>query len=89
MMGVSAFRQINDPPGEWINDVPQTDTPVARAYRTAAAYVGLAGHFDKTVDEGVMPQPIDLSGVKVWPCLALQRALDPEAFAPVSSWDED
>ena len=64
--------------------------PIALRREAAAAYVGLsAGHFDKTVDEGVMPQPIDLSGVKVWPCLALQRALDPEAFAPVSSWDED
>ena len=76
---------------ESIHDVPQTDTPVARADRiAAAAYGGLsAGHFDKAVDEGVMPQPTDLAGVKVWPCLALQRALDPEAFAPVNSWDED
>jgi len=64
--------------------------PIALRRIQAAAYVGLsAGHFDKAVDEGVMPQPTNLSGVNVWPCRALQSALDPEAFAPVNPWDEE
>ncbi len=63
--------------------------PIALRREAAAAYVGLsAGHFDKAVDKGDMPKPTDLAGVDVWPCRALERALDPEAFAPVNPWDE-
>jgi hypothetical protein len=64
--------------------------PFALRREAAAAYVGLsAGHFDKAVDEGSMPGPIDLAGVKVWSRRALERALDPEAIAPVNPWDEE
>jgi hypothetical protein len=64
--------------------------PFALRREEAAAYVGVsAGHFDKAVDEGAMPEPTDLVGVKVWPRRALERALDPEGQSPVNPWDED
>ena len=64
--------------------------PIALRRIHAAAYVGLsAGHFDKAVNDGAMPQPTDVSGVNVWPCRKLQRALDPDAFVPVNPWDEE
>ena len=64
--------------------------PVGLRRADAAAYVGLsAGTFDKAVDLGAMPQPVDIAGVKVWSRRALERALDPEAAIPANPWDED
>lgn len=42
----------------------------------AAAYLGISpGHFDKLVDEGLMPAPRDCSGVKLWVRDELDEAL--------------
>ena len=63
--------------------------PFALRREAAAAYVGLsAGHFDKAVDSGLFPQPVDLSGVKVWTRRALEQALDPDAGAVVNTFSE-
>ena len=61
--------------------------PFALRREAAAAYVGLsAGHFDKAVDEGAMPEPTNLVGVKVWTRRALEQALDPSAGALVDTF---
>ena len=61
--------------------------PFALRREAAAAYVGLsAGHFDKAVDSGLFPQPVDLAGVKVWTRRALEQALDPSAGAMVETF---
>ncbi len=70
-------------------DILPKPEPYALRRAEAAAYVGLSAvHFDKAVDVGAMPAPIDLAGIKVWSRRALERALDPEGLAPVNPWDE-
>ncbi len=61
--------------------------PIALRRIQAAAYVGLsAGHFDKAVESGLFPHPVDLAGVKVWTRRALEQALDPNAGAVVNTF---
>jgi len=61
--------------------------PFALRREAAAAYVGLsATHFDKAVDSGLFPRPVDLAGVKVWTRRALEQALDPDAAAVVATF---
>ncbi len=71
------------------NILPKPE-PYALRRAEAAAYVGLsAGHFDKAVDQGDMPAPVDLAGIKVWSRRALERALDPGAPETANPWDEE
>jgi excisionase family DNA binding protein len=45
--------------------------------KEAASYVGVSvGTFDKLVQQGVMPSPIELFGRKVWDRTALDAVLD-------------
>ena len=45
--------------------------------KEAASYVGVSPPtFDKLVDDGSMPQPIQFLGRKVWDKHALDRAID-------------
>ena len=61
--------------------------PFALRREAAAAYVGLsATHFDKAVESGLFPHPVDLAGVKVWTRRALEHALDPSAGAMVNTF---
>ncbi len=61
--------------------------PFALRREEAAAYVGVsATHFDKGVDSGLFPRPVDLAGVKVWIRRALEQSLDPNAGAVVNTF---
>lgn len=52
--------------------------PSAMKRTQAAANCGVsAGHFDRMVSEGVLPEPRNLGGVKVW----LRQEMDDALFA--------
>ena len=52
--------------------------PTGLRREPAAMHCGIsAGHFDRMVKEGFLPQPRDLDGVKVW----LRQELDQALFA--------
>lgn len=56
---------------------PVTEPTGLRREQAAMHCGSSAGHFDRMVKEGFLPQPRDLDGVKVW----LRQELDQALFA--------